>query len=148
MRLRTNLRRPGRYREDDVEELPPNPTFVVPTIPFNPALRPAVFPTLKWDELPPDLPTAFDEEHEEEEEDWEGVEKTSEEMTDTVENSTAVPVREAEPGLLQLPDGTWYANELPGEYDAFAGNWSQGFEQSIQERPVCSILHITAVLTN
>jgi len=51
MRLRTNVRPPGRYREEEDEDLPPNPTFVVPTIAYNPSLRPAVFPTLQWNEL-------------------------------------------------------------------------------------------------
>lgn len=54
MQLRQTRRPPGRYREDDVPELPPNPTAVEPTIPFDPTLRPAVFPTLDLDQFPPD----------------------------------------------------------------------------------------------
>ena len=60
MRLRNTIRPPGRYREEDIEELPPNPRFVVPTIQYNLSLRPAVFPTLRWDELPPDHPSMAD----------------------------------------------------------------------------------------
>jgi hypothetical protein len=56
MKLRNNVRRPGRYREGEVPDLPPNPTFVVPTIPYDPTLRPAVFPTLALDQFPPDHP--------------------------------------------------------------------------------------------
>lgn len=53
------MRPPGRYREDSVEDLPPNPRFVVPTTPFNSNLRPAVFPTLRWDELAFDHPISI-----------------------------------------------------------------------------------------
>jgi hypothetical protein len=55
MHLRQNTRAPGRYREDSVESLPPNPKHVHPTIPFDPTLRPAVFPTLELDQYPPEF---------------------------------------------------------------------------------------------
>src|SRR3982074_2905391 len=54
MQLRQNRRLPGRYREEDIPELPPNPTAVEPTIPFDPTLPPAAFPTLPLDQFPPD----------------------------------------------------------------------------------------------
>jgi hypothetical protein len=48
MQLRTNSRIPGRYREEAVPELPGVAKFVHPTIPFNPNLPPAAFPTLDF----------------------------------------------------------------------------------------------------
>lgn len=54
MQLRQTRRIPGRYREDEIPELSPNPTAVEPTIPFDPNLRPAVFPTLDLNQFPPD----------------------------------------------------------------------------------------------
>lgn len=54
MRLREIRRLPGRYREDEVPELPPNPTAVQPTVAFDATLRPAAFPTLDPDQFPPD----------------------------------------------------------------------------------------------
>ena len=51
MRLRENRRLPGRYREDEIPELPPNPTAVEQTVPFDPTLRPAAFPTLSLDQF-------------------------------------------------------------------------------------------------
>lgn len=53
MQLRQHRRLPGRYREDKTPELLPNPTFVIPTVPFNPRLRPAAFPTLPLNQFPP-----------------------------------------------------------------------------------------------
>lgn len=47
MQLRQLRQAPGRYREDDISDLPPNPTTVEPTVPFDPTLRPAAFPTLE-----------------------------------------------------------------------------------------------------
>jgi hypothetical protein len=37
---------PGRYREDDIPDLPGTARFVHPTVPYNPNLPPAAFPTL------------------------------------------------------------------------------------------------------
>lgn len=51
MQLRQNRRAPGRYREDDIPELPSKPTAVEPRIPFDPTLRPAAFPTLEFDQF-------------------------------------------------------------------------------------------------
>jgi hypothetical protein len=145
MRLRINVRRPGRYREDDLEELPPNPQFVVPTIAFNPNLRPAVFPTLRWDELPPDHPSLTDQAEEREvnlqERREEGVEEASEQTVEMSERPAVVfrdtrmaPIMEQEEGLMQLSDDTWVATEEPGEYDAFAGSWNEELEDHSQER--------------
>jgi len=56
MQLRTNIRLPGRYRDVEDAELvlPPKPTFVHPTVPYDPNLRPAVFPTIPLDQSPPE----------------------------------------------------------------------------------------------
>jgi hypothetical protein len=48
MQLRSTTRPPGRYREDDVPELPSRASFVHPTVPYNPNLPPAAFPTLDY----------------------------------------------------------------------------------------------------
>jgi hypothetical protein len=48
MQLRSTTRLPGRYREDDVPELPGIASFVHPTVPYNSNLPPAVFPTLDY----------------------------------------------------------------------------------------------------
>jgi hypothetical protein len=48
MQLRSATRLPGRYREDDIPELPGTASFVHPTVPYNPNLPPAVFPTLDY----------------------------------------------------------------------------------------------------
>jgi hypothetical protein len=131
MRLRANVRRPGRYREEDVEDLPPNPSFVVPTIPFNPNLRPAAFPTLQWNELSPDHPAFVAKETVQEEipvggesqesEADEGVRKDKPAVV--FRDNRTVPIMEPEQGLIQLEDGTWVATEYEGEYDAFSGIW-------------------------
>ena len=47
MQLRAHTRLPGRYREDDISSLPGRAKFVHPTIPYNPNLPPAAFPTLE-----------------------------------------------------------------------------------------------------
>src|ERR1700730_12028275 len=48
MQLRSSSARrlQGRYREDDIPDLPGIARFVHPTIPYNPNLPPAAFPTL------------------------------------------------------------------------------------------------------
>jgi hypothetical protein len=48
MQLRSTTRLPGRYRDDDVPDLPGTAPFVHPTVPYNPNLPPAVFPTLDF----------------------------------------------------------------------------------------------------
>ncbi|TAQ91028.1 hypothetical protein B7494_g643 [Chlorociboria aeruginascens] len=53
MRLRTIHRLPGRYREDDLPELPPTAKFVTPDVKYDPNLRAAAFPTLPLDQFPP-----------------------------------------------------------------------------------------------
>ena len=134
MQLRTNVRRPGRYREEDVDELPPNPRFVVPTIPFNPNLRPAVFPTLQWDELDPDHPPYVPKESVEEVEDQESENKSQQQEGQQEEpirnafvfrDNRTVPIMETEEGLVQLKDGSWLAIDEPGEFDEFAGMWDE-----------------------
>ena len=54
MQLRQNRRLPGRYREEDIPELPPKPTALQPTIPFDPTLPPAAFPTLPLNQSLPE----------------------------------------------------------------------------------------------
>jgi hypothetical protein len=132
MQLRANVRRPGRYREDEVEDLPPNPRFVVPTIAFNPDLRPAVFPTLQWNELSPDHPAYVAKEQDLEDNSGEGEssenaisgERPKERPALVFRDNRTLPVMETEEGLIQLEDGTWVATENEGEYDAFAGMWA------------------------
>lgn len=134
MQLRTNVRRPGRYHEEDVDELPPNPTFVVPTIPFNPNLRPAVFPTLWWDELDPDHPAYVPKEsvkEVEEQESGSGSQQQEGQEEELVRNAfvfrdnRTVPIMETEEGLVQLKDGSWLAIGEAGEFDEFAGVWDE-----------------------
>lgn len=48
MQLRSTTRLPGRYREDDVPDLPGTVSFVHPIVPYNPNLPPAAFPTLDY----------------------------------------------------------------------------------------------------
>lgn len=48
MQLRSTTRHPGRYRENDIPELPGIASFVHPTVPYNQNLPPAVFPTLDY----------------------------------------------------------------------------------------------------
>jgi hypothetical protein len=50
MQLRdgTTIRVPGRYTEYDIPPSPGVATFVHPTIPYNPGLPPAAFPTLDF----------------------------------------------------------------------------------------------------
>lgn len=55
MELRSITRRPHRYRDEDDEideYLPPKPVFVLPTIPYDPTLPPAAFPTIPLDAYP------------------------------------------------------------------------------------------------
>jgi hypothetical protein len=142
MRLRANVRRPGRYREEDVEDLPPNPSFVVPTIPFNPNLRPAAFPTLQWNELSPDHPAFVAKETVQEESSVEGESQESE--TDeglrkarpavVFRDNRTVPIMEPEAGLIQLEDGTWVATGDEGEYDALSGIWEDDVGGETEER--------------
>lgn len=147
MRLRTHVRRPGRYREDDIEELPPNPTFVVPTIAFNPNLRPAVFPTLRWDELPPDHPCLISEELEclqegrEEAAKSESAVELEEVREERIErpaivfrDTRTVPLMEQQEGLIQLPDGTWVAIEEPGQCDVLFELWGNEDKNQSLER--------------
>jgi hypothetical protein len=145
MRLRANVRPPGRYREDDIEDLPPNPTFVVPTVPFNPNLRPAVFPTLRWDQVAFDHPSVLQRERENlngeeeilREERGEQVGEASERVerpARVFRDRRIVPIMEQEDGLMQLPDGRWLSTLEPGEYDGFAGRWNAEVEDESQER--------------
>jgi hypothetical protein len=46
MELRRKIRRPARYIEDEIPELPGRPKFVHPTVPYNERLPEAAFPTL------------------------------------------------------------------------------------------------------
>lgn len=46
LRSSSSIRRPGRYREDEIPVLPGVASFVHPTVLFNPNLPPAAFPTL------------------------------------------------------------------------------------------------------
>jgi hypothetical protein len=46
MQLRSITRRPGRYREEEIPDLPTPPRFVHNTIPFDSNLPEAAFPTL------------------------------------------------------------------------------------------------------
>ena len=53
MQLREKIHKPARYREEEIEDLPPKPLFIFESIPFDPNLRPACFPTLPLDQFPP-----------------------------------------------------------------------------------------------
>jgi hypothetical protein len=46
MELRRKIRRPARYIEEEIPELPGRPQFVHPIVPYNERLPEAVFPTL------------------------------------------------------------------------------------------------------
>ena len=138
------MRPPGRYREDDIEDLPPNPTFVVPTVPFNPNLRPALFPTLRLDQVAFDHPSEFQRERENLSEERESSREEREQVRDAGErverparvfrDTRIVPIMEQEDGLMQLPDGSWISMLEPGEYDSFAENWDTEVEDESRER--------------
>jgi hypothetical protein len=159
MQLRANVRLPGRYRENSDEYLPPNPRFVVPTIPFNPNLRPACFPTLQWDELPPDHPAVLarqERERKEKEEGEKALQQGKEEeriggsrvgsqpRSETSQrperpaivyrDTRTVPVMEQGDGLVQGPDGRWTSSLEPGEFDPYAVNFEDDEENEQRER--------------
>ncbi len=117
------MRPPGRYREEEIEELPPNPRFVVRTTAFNPNLRPAVFPTLEWNETLSDRLGLSETEAEEEEEEEEGLQEDRlEGRLDrpalVFRDTRTVPIMEQEDGLMQMPDGRWVATLEPGEFSS------------------------------
>ena len=126
MHLRTNLRPPGRYREEEDQDLPPNPIFVLPTIPFNPSLRPAVFPTLNCDQVLPNR---------EKEKERAGVKKEKGGRRARVFRAQRlVPVMMEEHGLMQTPDGRWVATEESGEFEPYGLSWSDDDDQDAQLR--------------
>lgn len=133
MQLRTSIRRPGRYREDEVDELPPNPSFAIPTTPFNPNVRPACFPTLPLDQFPPDHP-------------YHPSNSTGQSENDKPErpalvfrDQRIVPMAEEDEllGLAIGPDGRWISTLELGEYHGHhASNWDDDAPQERWFLPV------------
>jgi hypothetical protein len=116
MRLRERVRRPGRYRENSVEDLPPNPSFVTPDVPFNPNLRSAAFPTLRHDELPPNHPIEIAKREDRERQ---AARERSKSPALVFRDTRVVPVIEEDRGLMQQLDGRWVVTEEPGEFPGF-----------------------------